>query len=88
MCTNGSANTNNTEGKCGEDNKYSLKAALGDGGAQHWPKISADGSGGGTANKVDSTDQISGEMTGLKTEEKGTVAGLFAKIDVQVLNRV
>ena len=43
-----------------------LKAALGDEGAKKWPTISEQSS----AYDKDSTEQISGEMTGLKTEEK------------------
>ena len=75
MCKDGNASGPNTAGQCDENNKYSLKAALGDKGAEKWPKISHSSS----AYNKDSTEQISGEMTGLKTEEKGTVAGLFAR---------
>ena len=62
------------EGKCNSNTDYNLSGALGSNGAEKWPKISYTSS----AYDKDSTEQISGEMTGLKTEEKGTVAGLFA----------
>ena len=76
MCKHGTASGPNTAGKCNENgNKTGLKAALGDEGAKKWPTISEQSS----AYDKDSTEQISGEMTGLKTEEKGTVAGLFAR---------
>ena len=78
MCKDGSASGgDNTAGECAKSgsNKTGLKSALGDQGKDKWPKIShASGAYG-----KDSTEQISGEMTGLKTEEKGTVAGLFAR---------
>ena len=82
MCKHGNADADNTAGKCNEENnKTRLSAALGtDGkGAENWPRISSGTPSGGTQYTADSTDQISKEMTGLKTEEKGTVAGLFAR---------
>ena len=77
MCKHGNANADNTAGKCNEnDNKTRLSAALGSNGAEKWPKISKNSSG--NAYEADSTTQISEEMAKFNTEEKGTVAGLFA----------
>ena len=70
LCKNGNASGgDNTAGECAKSssNKTGLKSALGDKGKDKWPKISHASS----AYDKDSTEQISGEMTGLKTEEKG-----------------
>ncbi|MFV9838777.1 MAG: hypothetical protein AB8U44_01995, partial [Aaplasma endosymbiont of Hyalomma asiaticum] len=77
LCRHGDGSVDNTAGKCDEQsNKTGLKSALGGQGAEKWPKISHNSS---VAYSADSTEQISGEMAGFNTEEKGITAGLFAR---------
>ncbi|MFV9839191.1 MAG: hypothetical protein AB8U44_04165 [Aaplasma endosymbiont of Hyalomma asiaticum] len=77
LCKQGTGATKGSNaGECGTTgngntarDKYGLKTALGDKGAEKWPKIS------GVDNHdksytVDSTEKISGEMAGFNTEEK------------------
>ncbi|SCV64173.1 Major surface antigen 4 precursor [Anaplasma phagocytophilum] len=66
--------------------EQSLTAALGEQGAEKWPKINNNGSGSlsssagtGTPYAEDASATVAGDLTKLTTEEKTIVAGLLAK---------
>ena len=80
LCKDGLATNPNTGGKCdGVGSKAGLQSALGEQGASKWPRISDGTNGSGSPYTVDSTAQISREISELTTSEKGKIAAMFVR---------
>ncbi|KJV66850.1 surface antigen family protein [Anaplasma phagocytophilum str. ApNP] len=87
----GGLNTNkagscDTEAARSNSMEQSLTAALGDKGAEKWPKINNDGSGSlsssagaGKPYTVDASATVAQDLVALNSDEKTIVAGLLAK---------